>query len=167
MLSLNCGSGQRKFGPPFVNVDINPKWAPDVLADISSMPMFEDASASIIVAHQVIEHVGLGEFDGAMREAHRILCPGGSLIITTPDLRALVKAWITGRINDYIFGVNLYGAYMDDEADRHRWTYHGDSLTRAIQASAPWAAVAPFDWRVIPGAEIARDWWVLGMEAVK
>lgn len=164
---LNIGSGQRPFRPPFINVDINPRWQPDVLADSASMPAFESGSAELIVSHHSIEHVGLGEFDSTIRECHRILAPGGSLIITTPDLRALAHAWLAGRISDYIFGVNLYGAYMNNEADRHKWLYTRQSLAETVSKAAQWREIIPFDWRPIAGADIARDWWILGLEAIK
>ena len=164
---LNIGSGQRPFGPGWTNVDINPRWNPDVLADAASMPMFEDATADLIVAHHVIEHVGLGEFDGAVRECHRVLRPGGSLIITTPDLDALVRGWIEQRLTDYLFCVQLYGAYMDNEADRHKWLYTKQTLAKAVGNAAQWEKLLPFDWGRIDGADIARDWYILGLEAVK
>ncbi len=167
-LQLNIGSGQRPFAPnKWINIDINPRWDPDIVADSANLPMFPDASASIIVAHHVIEHVGLGEFDATIREAHRILMPGGSLIITTPDLRALVRGWMEQRIDDYIFCVNLYGAYMDHPSDTHRWLYHEKTLAQALSKAAPWSQLLKFDWRPIPGASIAKDWWILGAEAIK
>jgi predicted SAM-dependent methyltransferase len=166
-VAINLGSGQRPFGKPWINVDCQEKWKPDVVANGASMPMFADGSAEMVVAHQMIEHVGLGEFDGVIREAHRVLAPGGSLILTTPNLRELVKAWTCGRITDYIFGVNLYGAYMNDEADRHRWLYTRETLAQALKNAASWRAVSMFDFRKLPEADIAQDWWILGVEGIK
>ena len=167
MLRLNLGSGQRKFSAPWVNVDINPRWTPDVVADGAHMPMFADGSADLIVSHQNYEHYGLGDADAMVRECHRILCPGGSLIVTTPDLRALTDAWTKGKINDYIFCVNLYGAYMDSEADRHKWLYTYPTLVESLGKAAPWGYIRKFDDRQIPGADIALDWWILAVEAFK
>lgn len=166
-LHVNLGSGQRPFGKPWINVDTQARWKPDVVANGADMPMFEDNSADLIVAHHVIEHVGLGEFDPCIRECYRILKPGGSLIVTTPDLYELGKAWFNGHIDDYIYCVNLYGAYMNEETDRHRWLYTNKTLSKALRSAAQWATVKPFDWRPIEGADIARDWYILGVEAVK
>jgi predicted SAM-dependent methyltransferase len=166
-LRINLGSGQRKFGNGFINVDSQPKWEPDVLADANSMPMFENGSAELIVLHQVYEHFGLGELNGCIGECYRILQSGGSLIVTTPDLNELTRAWIKGSITDYIFCVNLYGAYMSDEADRHKWLYTGKTLAESLTGAAAWRTVKSFDWREILGASICKDWWILGVEAVK
>ena len=151
----------------WINVDCQPKWNPDVLADISGLPMFDDGSASVIVLHHVIEHFGCGEADGVLREAHRLLAPGGSLLIFIPNLRTLAIRWITDRIDDYTFFVNCMGAYMGDEADRHRWHYTERSLRETLERCGQWSAIKPFDWREIQGADLARDFWILAVEAVK
>jgi predicted SAM-dependent methyltransferase len=167
MLKLNCGSGQRKFGEGWTNIDTNPRWSPDVIADCASMPMFEDGSAEVIVFHHCAEHTTLGGSEAAFREAYRILCPGGSMLVFVPDLNALTRAWLQGRITDYIFCVNLHGAYMDDEADLHKWSFTYQSLREHIGKSAPWKWIERFNKHAIPNAPIADDWWILGIEAVK
>lgn len=167
MLKLNLCSGQRKFGAGWTNVDCNPKWEPDVVADGAEMPIFEDQSADIIVIHHGLEHFGLGEADDMIRECWRILAPGGSLIATTPDLDALARAWIARKITDYIYCVQLYGAYMDNEADRHKWNFTSKTLNQTLAGAAAWTRVKPFDWRQISGADIAKDWYIIGAEAIR
>lgn len=164
VLRINLGSGQRKFAG-WVNVDINPRWEPDIVADGANMPMFADASADLIVSHHNLEHYGCGEAAPMLRECHRILAPEGSLIVCVPDMRALAQGWLQGRVTTQIYITNVYGAYMDSEADRHKWGFDELSL-RDFLLSCGYARVKPFDWREIPGADIARDWWILAMEAV-
>ena len=176
MIGINVGSGQRPFKSVgdalWFNVDVNPKWMnpmlnTDIIASGDRLPM-TDNYADTVVSHHCIEHVGLGEFDGHIREAHRILKPRGSLIITTPNLRSLVDRWTEGRITNYTFCVNLYGAYMNNEADRHKWLYTPQTLKNAVNASGVnWSCVKPFDFRSISGADIAQDWWIQGIEAIK
>lgn len=167
MMRINAGSGQRKFGEGWTNVDINPKWQPDVVADCSHMPMFLDNSADLIVCHHNLEHYGCGEGDAMLAECSRILAPGGSLLVFVPDAPALARAYIDGTIDDYIYAVNTMGAYMDSEADRHRWIFSAKSLTQTLHGAAKWSQVKRFDWREIPGSDLARDWWVLALEAIK
>jgi len=166
MLKLNMGSGQRKFGPGWVNVDTNPKWSPDVVSNGSTLPMFEDASADMIVLHHVLEHFGCGEAGDLLRECHRILAPGGSLFVFVPDMRALARGWLEGRIDTQIFLTNVYGAYMDDEADRHKWGFTKEALEGELRDVN--FRPLPFDWRKIDGADIAGpDWWILAAEGIK
>jgi hypothetical protein len=84
-----------------------------------------------------------------------------------PDLRALFDRWVQGRIDDYTLCVNLYGAYMGDPADFHKWGYCARSLEKKLRTGVGWHYVKPFDFRKIPGANISHDWWILGWEAVK
>lgn len=151
----------------WVNVDLNPKWKPDVIANGSSMPMFDDNSADIIVLHHVLEHFGCGEAHDMLTECHRILRPGGSLLVFVPDMRALAKAWLKGDISTQIYLTNVYGAFMDDEADRHRWAFVRETLAETL-SHARYCDVRMFDWRKIEGADIAGpDFWILAMEGIK
>lgn len=165
-LRLNVGSGQRPFALPWVNIDCQSKYNPDIVADASGMPMFEDGSADIVVLHHVLEHFGCGESAGLITECKRILAPGGSLIVCVPDFRSLVRGWITGQIDDQIFFTNVYGAYLGDEADRHKWGFTRESLI-AFLSKMGWTDVKLFDFRKIEGADIANAWWILGCEAIK
>ena len=172
---LNVGSGQRRFGTPecpWVNVDINPRWNPDIVADGATMNMDSD-SAEVIVLHHTLEHYGCGEADMLIRNCHRILKPGGSLLVFVPDMDALARAWIAGKIPTQVYMTSVYGAFMDSDADRHRWGFTrltlGEFLTQCRNPSRdlPWSDLRLFDGRLIPGADIAQDWWILGVEAIK
>lgn len=166
LLYLNVGSGQRKFSAPFLNIDINPRWEPDLVSDCSALP-YPSGSCALICSHHQLEHVELTKADDMLKEWYRLLAPGGSLLIFVPNLHALTDAWMKGKIDDYIFCVNLHGAWMGHEADLHRWSYTERSLTRKLNAVAPWREIRRFDGRQISGADIAQDWWVLGLEVIK
>lgn len=165
---LNVGSGQRKFKAPWINVDCvsRPGQVPDVVADARDLP-YEANTASMVVLHHVFEHFHLGEGDGVILEAHRVLRRGCSLIVTVPDMRALAQRWLAGGISDYIYFVNCFGAFQGEPGDDHHWGWTTQSLTEQLMKVAPWSEVKPFDWREIPGADIARDFWICGIEAVK
>ena len=166
MKRLNLCSGQRPFSAPWINVDAQERWNPDVVADCREMPMFEDASADMIVIHHGLEHFGCGEALGMLKECHRILAVGGVLIVFVPDMRALAQRWLARQISDQIYFTNVYGAYMGDETDRHKFGYTFFSLREELRI-AGFSRSHSFDWREIPGADLARDWWILGMEAIK
>ena len=175
MLALNCGSGQRPFtslpdeGAQWVNIDINELWSPDILGDWNDLSMFESGTVDFVVSHHSLEHVGCGEGEGFIREAFRVLKPGGSLLVFVPDMKALAERWLEGGLSDQIYMTNVYGAYMGHEEDRHRWGYTRESLRSTLVAAIPvkWYNILTFNHRSIPGADIAQDWWILGMEAVK
>lgn len=169
MRGICAGSGQKPYDSTqgWINIDVNPKWNPDIVADWRDLSMIEADSIDIVVAEQSVEHVGCGEADPFFTEANRILKSGGSLIITVPDMRALAIRWLTCQIDDDIFSINIFGAYMGHESDRHKWNTSYSGWIRSLQSAAKWSRIGHFDWRPILGAPISRDWWILGMEAVK
>ncbi len=169
---LNVGSGQRRFDSTrevkWTNVDSVAREGhePDVLCDGAHLP-YSDGMYDYFVLHHVLEHFGCGEAEGLVREAHRVLRPGGSLLIFIPDVRELAKRWLAGELDDYLFMVNMMGAYMGDEADRHKWHYTREGIVRFLLQTADWQGIRKFDWRVVPGADFARDWWIFACEAIK
>jgi len=166
-MKINLCSGQRPFQKPWINIDVNPRWEPDIVADGASLPMIEDGSAEYIVIEHGIEHFGCGEADSMLRECHRILQVGGSLIITAPNMRTLAQRWLTRQIDDYIFAVNTYGAYMNNEADRHKWLVTFESLTKTLESVGTWTCIKQFDFRKLGDVSLSQDWWIAGYEAVK
>lgn len=172
-IGLNVGSGQRPFRKTpevswwnidKVHHDGMPE--PDFLLDGSNLP-YEDSAVDYFVLHHVMEHFGCGEAEHLVREAYRVLRPGGSLLVFVPDMNSLAVRWTHGSIDTQIFMTCVYGAYMGHDEDRHKWGYDFPSLHRSLRAYADWTEVKAFDWREIPGADCARDWWILGMEAIK
>lgn len=166
---INLGSGQRRFtNPPWTNIDCQAKWDPDIVADGAHLDMIADGAAEMVVLHHVLEHFDLADRDALLRECWRVLASGGRLIVCVPNMRALVRRWTLGQITDDIFLTNTYGAYMGDEADRHKWAYTRQSLEKTLANAAPWSNIAKFDDRKIEGADIAgADWWILSLEATK
>ncbi len=172
MNNLNIGSGQRRFDQTFgwINVDVvsRPGEEPDLICDVGKERLpYEEGSIDCCVLHHVYEHFRPGDGHGIVAESHRVLRPGCSLILTLPNWRALAERWLTGQIDDYIYFINMYGAWRGEEGDSHKWGYSMGGLMKDLMDVAPWTAVKPFDWRRIPGADIAKDWWISGMEAVK
>lgn len=176
-IGLNIGSGQRRFESTadlhWINIDCvsrPPDQIPDVVRDVQQDGLpYDDATVDFVVLHQVYEHFGLGEGYKVIQEANRVLRPAGSLILTVPCARALAQRRMLGQIDDYIYAVNMMGAYQGQDGDRHKWTFwDGAALQKDIEgAGVKWGKVKRFDWRQIPGANIARDWYIIGTEAVK
>ncbi len=171
MTLLNLGSGQRRFeGHGWINLDCvsRPGQVPDVVCDVLMEPLpFERNSVDLIVLYHVLEHWVLQDAIGVLHECHRVLSDNGSLIVVVPDLRALAQRWLTRSIDDYIYIVNLMGAYQGEIGDIHKWHWTPQSLGRALRECG-FSTVRGFDWRVIPGAEsICKDWWYYGIEAAK
>lgn len=79
---LDVGCGIHKHSGA-IGLDRNPNTAADVIADLDHFPFpFQDASFREIRAIHVIEHVA--DVMRTMEEFHRLVVPGGSVVIVTP-----------------------------------------------------------------------------------
>ena len=88
MKKLNLGCGQfKKDG--FINLDMSELCNPDILHDLENIPYpFKNGAFDLIEADHVLEH--LSDPFRVMGEIHRILKPGGKLVIKVPHFsRAL------------------------------------------------------------------------------
>jgi len=172
-LGINCGSGQRRFTTVpsevrWINIDkiTRPGHEPDLICDGAHIPR-ADGSVDYFVLHHVLEHFGCGEAIDLITEAYRVLKPGGSLLTFVPDMRALAESWLKGYLTTQIYMTNVYGAYMGNEEDRHKWGYDRHGSLWEFLGRTPWHEIKPFDWRVLPGGDIAKDFWILGVECIR
>jgi predicted SAM-dependent methyltransferase len=168
VLLLNIGSGQRPFQKPWINIDKQAVNKPDLICDVGNpldpLP-YEDGTVDMIVLHHVLEHYGCGEAQNLLDICHRLLKDGGSLLIFVPDMSELAKMFIRQEITAQIYFTNVYGAYQGHDADRHKWGYDKHSLYGFLMTHG--FDPHRFNWRPIGGADIARDRWILGIEAIK
>ena len=77
------------------------------VANINSVLPFRDESFSFVISHDVFEHFELNQLEPIMREVHRILKPGGKIVIFVPNTKGFDygvkinighKTFITGEI---------------------------------------------------------------------
>ena len=89
----------------------------DVLVNVANLNEeglpFEDSSFDLVTCTEVIEH--LEHYRKTIREMYRVLEPGGTLVISTPNILNLKS-----RIRYLIFGFyNLFGPLHILESDLH------------------------------------------------
>ncbi len=66
--------------------------------DVTSLP-WEDGSFDVALFADVIEHLDAGQVDAALAELHRVLRPGGRLLVhTSPNLLFLRIGWPLARL---------------------------------------------------------------------
>ncbi len=98
----NIGAGS--FSQPgWVNVDLpsahyGPQQRVDIAHDLMSLAdlPIETASADIVYCSHVIEHVTNAAVAKLLREAYRVLKPGGGLRLVTPDIELAHRNWQRG-----------------------------------------------------------------------
>jgi predicted SAM-dependent methyltransferase len=120
-LRLHIGGTEAKEG--WKILDIAPGPHVDFLADCKSLAQFADGSIEHIYVSHVYEHLGYAdELDSALREAHRVLEPGGLLQISVPDFATIASMIIdpasTWRDQFYLVGL-IFGGQQNAH-DFHR-----------------------------------------------
>ncbi|QJD79856.1 class I SAM-dependent methyltransferase [Spirosoma rhododendri] len=56
-----------------------------LIADSATALPFDDNTFDTIVAGELVEHIPASELPGMLREFHRVLTPGGRVLLTTPN----------------------------------------------------------------------------------
>jgi SAM-dependent methyltransferase len=119
-LDIGCGSSRIIQGlPEAVGLDIQLKKLRRVQtgnrrlvqATLTRLPFLDGAFQSVICS-QVIEHIPreLVDFD----EMHRVLAPGGMLIVGTPDY-----ATLTWRVLEWAYGIVHPGGYVQEHINQY------------------------------------------------
>jgi predicted SAM-dependent methyltransferase len=116
----------------FADTESSKGWKIDKKRDFTqAMTDIEDNSIDYIVAWHIIEHVGLHENSGLVKEWLRVLKPGGKLYIACPDLTRIAQHIVNrdGPWQDwFICMVNVFGPYNGYVGDYHKWGYDAQSL---------------------------------------
>jgi len=102
-----------------------------------------DNSADVVYSSHMIEHLDCGEAQDFLREAKRVLRPGGVIRLAAPDLGRLVENYmVSGDADIFVAGTNMSMARSASVASRirlaligprhHLWMYDGRSLSKLL-----------------------------------
>jgi 2-polyprenyl-3-methyl-5-hydroxy-6-metoxy-1,4-benzoquinol methylase len=126
VLDVGCATGYisavlMRAGHQVTGIELNSAMARiarnvgvDVLEhDLEERLPLETASVEAVHACEVVEH--LFDTEGFLKELHRVLVPGGVLVLSTPNLNSLANRF---RV---VFGRSLpmWGAFPDDRHGGH------------------------------------------------
>lgn len=97
-LHLGCGEN---LLPGWLNTDFFPENPAVVHLDLTGLFPFPDASFDLVFSEHVIEHLPLAGGVNMLREAHRVLKPGGRIRISTPSLPTLLAIYAEPDVPDH------------------------------------------------------------------
>jgi predicted SAM-dependent methyltransferase len=148
---LQVGCGPHKL-PGWINSDLPGNPIADIAIDITDGLPFPDACLDVIYAEEVIEHIDRFEGIEFVKEAYRVLRPGGVLKLTTPDLTNVCRiflgqhekakveqfatTWISGDFSNEIWLNQIFLYYG------HQHVYSANSLTNILK-QAGFSTVTP------------------------
>ena len=81
-------------------LDIDPSVTPDIVASITDMPMVPTGAVDAVWSAHNLEHLASHEVPVALAEFHRVLVPGGFVLVTMPDLQQVAALVAEGRLED-------------------------------------------------------------------
>lgn len=137
-LKLHLGSGTVRLDG-WVNVDREAR--ADLALDVRHALPFPDGAARLIYHEHLMEHLTLDEGRRCLRDWFRLLEPGGTLRIATPDLAYVVERYQGDWRDQAWLALPEYGfietrAEMMNVAFRwwdHKYLYDGEELERRLR----------------------------------
>jgi len=166
---INLAAGDKIFESTpaikWINCDLSDRDGKvNLIQDITKPLPYPDGHFDLIVASHCIEHIEMSIVKDIIQEWMRCLSPGGQMVITCPDARALAERYITHDIEHYIFAVNMTGPFHGSTADYHRWCYDWDELTDRLQGYGYCRLTADNMPKELKD-KVALDWWILSVLA--
>jgi predicted SAM-dependent methyltransferase len=128
-IKLHLGCGWRNFGKDWIHIDDGDYSHLDIKCDVSKLDL-PDNYADLIYASHVIAYFDRTEIIDVLKEWYRVLKPGGTLRIGTPDFEAMSRLYSKGDIKlEQILGP-MYGKMpMDKITIYHKTVYDFNSLS--------------------------------------
>lgn len=132
-INLGCGWDVR---PGWLNVDLFDFHHPDLVADITDLPMLPDGAFAEVLAQDVLEHLPRAKAGPALAEWARLLAPGGIITLrvpSLPDAAAMLshpdrQTWDKAdEVIHLIYGTQAYGG------DFHLSGYTFRTLAQQLQ----------------------------------
>jgi SAM-dependent methyltransferase len=100
--------------------------------DVSRRFRFADSSFDYVYASHVLEHLHPDIAEHCLREAHRVLQPGGVLRIAVPDLDRMVADYDLSNPDRFLWGIYQGHGARSKRTARHWWHYNAGSLRQRL-----------------------------------
>ena len=138
-MRLHVGSGPARL-EGWLNVDRQDLPEVDLVADVTAGLPVGDGEAEAVFAEHFLEHLPLDDAVAFLREAHRVLAPGGWLRLTTPNLD-----WVVAT--HYVHREDPLGKALGLNLGFHGWSHRflwNQALLGEALAACGFEAI---DWR--------------------
>jgi predicted SAM-dependent methyltransferase len=155
---LHLGCGQNLL-PGWANIDFSGH-KDAIHHDLTEPLPIADGSVRFIYSEHFIEHISRDQARALLAESHRVLAPGGTLRLSTPNLRALVDEYLAGRLTEWLDvgwrpsspcvllneGLRLW---------EHQFVYDQEELG-ALLGEVGFSRIEPCAWRTSRHVELAN-----------
>jgi len=129
-IKLNIGAGDLHI-PGYLSLDLYNKSA-NIKSDIDDIPL-EDNSVIEIIAYHILEHVIPFKAENAIKEWHRILVPGGKLILELPNIIPICEDLPKVEFNEKFRLLNYMYGYGEFPGHSHLYGWFPESIYGLLQ----------------------------------
>ena len=142
---VQLGAGSSRLAG-WLNTDIEPGGDGLAYLDATKPFPFEDGSIHYIFSEHVIEHLTYEEGKAMIAEAHRVLAPGGTMRISTPDLMQFIALFDDNPSDEA-------RAFIDAKLKWHEWTREPNSAAIILNLQmSSWGHKFMYDFDTLSGA---------------
>lgn len=110
-MKLHIGCGE-KILKGFVNIDVRKFDGVDVVSDATTLNMFKNDSIELIYVCHVLEHFGRKKYMEVLTHWYNLLCDGGILRISVPDIEEVFNHYGENRdlkiLRGFLWGGQTY-----------------------------------------------------------
>lgn len=128
-LRLHLGAGTKHW-PGWLNVDSHEN--AELRCDVRKLPL-DDNTVDEIQAIHLFEHLPRWEAMDILTEWHRVLRPGGKLVLELPSFNRMMRLYQNRQLDDRQLKTALYGEpNYRDPFMCHMWAWSEDELSEEM-----------------------------------
>ena len=124
MIKLHIGCGNIKK-EEYINIDVRETSVTDRVCDVSNLD-YEKESVDLIEGYHIFEHLHPIK---ALINWHKILKPGGKVIMEMPDVEEVIKQEYVKKKHSFkSLLCHIYGAIETFDANLHKYGYSKETI---------------------------------------
>ena len=121
---FNLGCGNKPIAG-YINCDFYTTAHADLIFDLNQKFPIDTSDADLIVADNVFEH--LDNYLGAIRECHRVLKPGGKLVVSVPYFRS--KHAFVDPTHKVFFTLSSFDYFVEGTYNNKNYSFFSESFS--------------------------------------
>jgi len=129
-MRIELASGERPFDG-YLHCDMRLLESTDLVCLVENLPLATDSVESLLASH-IIEHFPYTGILAVLAEWHRVLRPGGTILIITPNLGYITHGYVQGWM-DYTEARNRLFGGQDYEGNFHYTMFDSHSMSLALK----------------------------------